>query len=108
MERFLDDPGDVAGVLDEVVVLGDRPADLDHGRFLEGVGADDVRGDLAGDRDDRQRVHLGVGETGDEVQGTRARSRHDDARLAAGSGVALGGEDAPLLVPRQDRPDRSR
>ena len=105
VERLLDDPGDVPGVLHQVMVLGDRPADLDHRRFLEGVGADDVGGDLAGDRDDRQRVHLGVGQPGDQVQGPGARRRHHDARLAAGAGVALGREDAPLLVAGQDGPD---
>ena len=73
VERLLDDPGDVAGVLHQVMMLGDRPADLDHRRFLEGVGADDVGGDLAGDGDDRQRVHLGVGQAGHQVQGARGR-----------------------------------
>ena len=105
VERLLDDPGDVAGVLHQVMVLGDRPADLDHRRFLERVGADDVGRDLAGDRDDRQRVHLGVGQAGDEVQGPGAGGGHHDAGLAGDAGVALGGEDPPLLVAGQDRPD---
>ena len=105
VERLLDDPRDVAGVLDQVMVLGDRPADLDHRRLLEGVGADDVGRDLAGDRDDRERVHLGVGQPGDEVQGPGPGGGHHDARLAGDAGVPLGREDAPLLVPREDRAD---
>ena len=92
-------------VLHQVVVLGDRAADLDHRRFLEGVGADDVRGHLAGDRDDRQRIQLGVGESGDQVQRPGPGGGHDDAGLAGDAGVALGGEDPALLVPRQDRAD---
>ena len=51
------------------MVLGDRPADLDDRRLLEGVGADDLRADLAGDGHERHRVELGVGEAGDEVGG---------------------------------------
>ena len=93
------------GVLHQVMVLGDGPADLDDRRFLERVGADDVRGHLAGDGDERQRVHLGVGQAGDEVERPGPGGRHHDARLAGGAGVALGREDPPLLVPRQDRAD---
>ena len=105
VEGFLDDPRDVLRVLDEVMVLGDRPADLDHRRFLERVGADDLGGDLPGDGDDRQRVELGVGQAGDEVQGAGAGGRHHDAGPAGDAGVALGREDAALLVAGEDRPD---
>ena len=63
------------------------------------------RGHLAGDGDERHRVHLGVGQAGDEVERPGARGGHHHARLAGGAGISLGREDAPLLVPRQDRPD---
>src|SRR5690606_27629013 len=39
-ERFVDDAGQVPGVLDQVVVLGDGPGDADDVRLLEGVGPD--------------------------------------------------------------------
>ena len=102
VERLLEHAHDVLGALDEVVVLGDGPADLDDGRLLEGVGADDVRADLAGDGDDRHGVELGVGEAGDEVGGAGAAGGDADADLAGGAGVALGGEAAALFVARQD------
>ena len=105
VKRLLDDPRDVLGVLDQVMVLGDRPGDLHHRRFLERVGADHVPRNLAGDGDQRHRVHLGVGQPGHQVERTGAGGRHHHARLAAGPGIALGREDPPLLVPRQDRPD---
>ena len=63
------------------------------------------RGHLAGDGDQRHRVHLGVGQAGDQVERTGPGGRHHHAGLAAGPRVSLGREDAPLLVPRQDRPD---
>ena len=105
VEGLLDDPGDVPGRLDEVMVLGDRPADLDHRRLLERVGPDHAGGHLAGDGDDGQAVHLGVGQAGDEVQGPRAGGGHDHARLAGDAGVPLGREDAALLVAGQDGAD---
>ena len=108
VEGFLDDAGDVAGVLDQVVVLGDGATDLDHGGFLEGVGADDLRGNLAGDGDDGEAVELGVGQAGDEVQRAWAGGGHGDAGLAGGAGVAFGGEDAALFVAGQDGADLVR
>ena len=47
MKRFPNNPGDVLGVLNQVMVLGDRARHLHHRRFLEGVGADHVPGNLA-------------------------------------------------------------
>ena len=61
-----------------------------------------LRADLAGDGDDRDRVHLGVGEAGDEVGRAGAAGGDADAGLAGGAGVAVGHEPAALLVPRQD------
>lgn len=53
------------------VVLGDRHRDTRDVGFLEAVGADEMAGHLTGDRDHRDRVHLGVGERGHQVGGTR-------------------------------------
>ena len=55
VKGLLDDPCDVPGILDQVMVLGDRPGNLDHRRFLKRVGADDVPGNLAGDGDQAAR-----------------------------------------------------
>ena len=86
----------------QVVVLGDAAADLDDRRFLKGVGADDRRADLAGDGQQRDAVELGVGDGGDQVRGARPAGGHADADASGGAGVALGGEPAALLVPRQN------
>ncbi len=102
VERLLEDAHDVLGALDQVVVLGDGPADFDDGRLLEGVAADDRRADLPGDGDDGAGVELGVGEGGDEVGGAGTAGGDADADPAGGAGVALGREAAALFVARQD------
>ena len=86
-------------------MLGHDAADLDDGRFLEGVGADHRRAHLAGDGDDGDAVQLGVGDAGDQVGGTGPAGCHTDTHLSGGSGVSLGGESPALLLPRQDHPD---
>ena len=91
---------------DQVVVLGDRQRDAADVGFLEGVGADDGRGHLAGDRDDRHRVHVRVGDRRDQVGRARAGGGHADADLAGGLRVPLGGVAGALLVADQDVPDR--
>ncbi len=53
-------------------------------------------------RDQRDAVHLGVGDGGHQVQRAGAAGGHADAGLAGGAGVTLGREGAALLVARQD------
>ena len=97
--------GMLGRVGDQEVVLGDRHRDAADVRLLEGVRADRLGGDLAGDRDQRDRVHVRVGDRGDEVGGAGARGRHADADLAGGLGVAGGRVARALLVADQDVPD---
>ena len=52
LEGEADGGGDVFGAGDEEVVLGDGEGDAGDVDFLEGVGAEDFGGDLAGDGDD--------------------------------------------------------
>ena len=88
-------------VADQEVVLGDRHRDAGDVGLLEGVGADQRATDLAGDGDHRHRVHLGVGQRGDQVGGAGARRRHAYADLAGGVRVAAGGVAGALLVADQ-------
>ena len=66
----------------------------------------DALGDLTGDRDDRGRVHVGVGDRGDQVGGARAARRHADADASGRHRVALGGVPSALLVAHEDVADR--
>ena len=96
---------DARQVLDgfhEVVVLRAVARDADRVAFLEGVRADEVRRHLAGDADDRDRIHHRVGEAGHRVGRAGAGGHEDDADLARGAGVAFRRMDRPLLVAHED------
>ncbi len=108
VERLGDRARDLGGVGDQEVVLRDRHRDAADVGLLEGVGADRRAGDLAGDRDHRDRVHVGVRDRRDEVRRAGTAGRHADADLAGRRGVALGGVARALLVPDQDVPDLDR
>ena len=54
-------------------VLDDRHGDAERVRLLEAVGAEQVGADLAGEGDERDRVHHRVGQRRDDVGGARAR-----------------------------------
>src|SRR5581483_11866342 len=74
--------------------------------LLEGVGADQVRVDLAGDRDERGRVHPRVGDRGHEVRRAGPGGRDRDARPAGRTGVALRHVAGALFVAGEHVPDR--
>ena len=105
VEGLADGAGDVLGLGDEEVVLGDRVGDPGDVRLLEPVGADQVGGDLAGDRDHGNRVHVGVGQRGDQVGRARPAGGHADADAPGGLRVAGGGVPGALLVADQDVAD---
>ncbi len=67
IECLLHNPPEICGILDEVVVLGDRHSDAGDVGFLEGVISQQVCRDLPGQCDYRYRIHIGCGDTGDEV-----------------------------------------
>ena len=92
-------------VLDQVVVLGAGTGDAGDVGLLEGVVADQVGGHLAGEADDGDAVHEGVGEPGHGVGGARPRGHQDDAHLAGGSGISFRRVHGALLVPDEDVAD---
>src|SRR5262249_37041064 len=98
VEGFVNDLGDVLRAVDHEIMLGRRAGDAECVGLLEGVAANQISGDLAGEGDDRNRIHHGVDETGHEVRGTGSRSGAADSDLAGGASVALGREGSVLLV----------
>ena len=70
VERFVDDARQFADVPDHEIVFGGGTGDAEGVGFLEGVGADELGGDLAGDGDDGDGIHHGVDEAGDEIHGS--------------------------------------
>ena len=104
VKRFLEDPREILGARDQIVMFGDRPAHLDDGRLLKGVGADDAGADLAGNGEERRRIHFRVGEAGDEVGSAGAAGGDANADFAGSAGIALGRKTAALFVARQNGP----
>jgi hypothetical protein len=102
LERRGDRAGDVLGRLHQDRVLGDRHRDADDVGLLERVRAHQAGEHLTGDRDDRDGVHVGVRDRGDEVRRTGAGGGDGHADLAGGGGVPLGGVPAALLVAHED------
>ena len=105
MEGLADRPRDVLGPEDQLVVLRHRERDPGDVGLLERVVADRGRRDLAGDRDHRDGIHLGVREGGDEVAAAGPRGCHAHADAAGGPGVPLGRVTGALLVAGEDVTD---
>ena len=95
-----------AALRHQIVVLGDRQRDAGDVGLLKGVGADQLAAHLAGDADDRRRVHHRRGDAGDHVGRAGARGRNRDADAAARARVAVGHVRRALLVADQHVPDR--
>ena len=102
LEGGADGGRDVFHARDEEVVLGDGQGDAGDVDLLEGVGAEDLGGDLAGDADDGDGVQHGGGDAGDEVGGPGAAGGDGDADAAGCARVSVGHVGRALLVADQD------
>jgi hypothetical protein len=105
VKGLLDHARDLMHVGDQVTMLDNWQRHAEEIRFLEAAFADHGLGHLAGDGDQRHGIHVGIGDSGDEVGGARAAGGHADAGLACGARVTFRGEGAALLMARQDRAD---
>ena len=92
----------VVGVSDQIVVLSDGHRDATDISFLECISSDGGTGNLTGDRNHRNGVHVRVSNRRDQVSGTRTRRGHTDAHAAGSERVALSGVAAGLLVAHED------
>ena len=90
--------GNVGHLLYQGAALGNRPGDADDIHFLKGILAQQVRRHIAGDGNDGSGVTVGIGDTGDQVGGTRPGGCKAHAYPAAGAGIALGSVHRALLV----------
>ena len=102
MESLLDGRGNILGALNQETVLHHRPGDTDHIGLLEGVIADQVGLHLARQYHHGNGIHVGRGDAGDGIGGTRTRGYQHHARLAGGAGVAVGRVGGRLLMAHQD------
>ena len=89
-----------------IVVLGDRQRDAGDVGLLERVGSDERAADLAGDADDRRRVHHRGRDAGHHVRRAGPGGRDGDADLPGRARVAVGHVRRALLVAHEDVADR--
>ena len=101
-EGFAQHLRQVLDLAHQEAVLDDRHGHAEHVQFLERVGAQQRRADLAGDAHHRHRVEQAVGDPGHQVGRTRAGGGHAYPDPAAGAGVAVGGQRRALFVADQD------
>ena len=97
-----DDLGDRLGRSTRVVPLRHRlehPDDVDD---LVGLLVELVERGLAGDRDHRRAVEVGVGDAGNEVRRARPERRHRHGAAAGEAAVDVGHERGALLVAGRD------
>ena len=94
--------GDVLCVGNHEGVLGDGHCHADNVSFLECVGTEQLGGNLTGDGDQGDGVHVGVSDCGQQVGGAGAGGCDAHAGLAAGDSVALSCVACSLLVTDQD------
>ena len=102
VKGFLDRFGQVADIHHQVIVLGDGDGDAGDVGLLEGVAADHCPRHLAGDRHHGHRVHIGVGQAGDQIGGAGAGGGETDADAPGDPGIGIRGVYRPLLVADKD------
>ncbi len=102
VKRLVQQPRQLADVLDEIIVLGAGPGDAGGVGLLEGVVADQMGRHLAGQADHRHRIHQRIGQAGDGVRRPRTAGHQHRADLSGRAGIAFGGVHRALLMADQD------
>lgn len=94
----MQDAGEIVGVANEIIVLGAWPRDSNRVAFLEGIIADEVRWYLAGDADDRDRIHHRICQACDSVGGAWSRRDENRPNFARGAGITFSSMYRALLM----------
>jgi hypothetical protein len=97
----MDDGSQIAYVAHQVVVFHAGACDTDGVHFLKRIGSDERQRYLSRDYNDRSRIHVRVGDSGDGVGSARPRrdKRHADATRSAR--IAFGHVNRALFVAHQ-------
>ena len=106
VKRFVNGLRQIRQLLHQEIVFGAGARDAERVGFLERVAADQLGGNLAGDGDDRNRIHHGVDQAGHQVGRARTGGRAAHAHLAGGARVSFRREAGVLLMPHQNVLDR--
>ena len=89
-------------------MLGDWHGDSDDVGFLESVGSNVSGRNLTGDCKHWNRVHVRIGDCGDQVGSTWTRGSDANAKFSRSGGVAFCCVTGALFVANQDMPDLLR
>ena len=89
LESLVDGGGKLCRVLDEVIVLAAMAGDANRVGFLKSVRTNQAGGHLAGDDHHWNRVHEGIGNTGDRIGRAGAAGDQHHAGLARGARIAF-------------------
>ena len=89
-------------------MFGDGQGHAGDVHLLERVASQQRHRHIAGDRHDRNRVHIRGGDAGDQIGGAGAGGGDANAHLAGGTGIAVGGVRRALFVRGQHMADAVR
>ena len=93
--------GDIGGVTRNIAMFNNGKRDAHNIHFLERVCAHQICRHLARDKDNRDRVQIGIGDGGDEVCCAGARGGEGRPRFTCRAGIANRGHTAALLMTAQ-------
>ncbi|TQN49141.1 hypothetical protein DLNHIDIE_03547 [Acidithiobacillus thiooxidans ATCC 19377] len=82
-------------------MLGARPGNTHRIHFLKGIIANLRNGDLSTDHHQRDGVHIGRGDAGNSVGGTRTTGHQRHTHLAGHPGIGIGSMHSRLLMTYQ-------
>lgn len=88
VERLFEYPGKVGGLFDDVAMLCERFGGAGDVGLLKHVPAQQIAADLAGDDHQGDGVHVGGGNTGEQIGGAGAGGGHTDADPARNPGIS--------------------
>ena len=102
IEGFMQDAREIVHVLHKIVVLGAGARNANRVAFLKRIVANQVRGNLAGNADQRNGVHHRIGQTGDRIGSAGTRCHQHHAGLAGRARIAFSRVHRSLLMAYKD------
>ncbi len=105
VKRLLYDPRKVVYIFYQIIVFCDRKRDSGDVSLLKGVVSDHRCRNLSCYRDDRNRVHVGVCDAGNEISCARSGCCEAYPDLSGCSCVSVCRMCGTLLMPYQNVPD---
>ena len=105
MVSLFDHARDLVDVPNEVAVFHDRQGHAEEIGLLERAAADHFLRHLAGNGDDRNRIHEGIGQAGDKIGCAGAGGGHAEAHFSGSARVAFGRKNAALFMAGKDCAD---